>query len=253
MKQRGSTPYQSIAAFYDELMSHVDYPMWADYVREAWFRHADGLYHSIHDAACGTGRFLECMREDNVARGGSDSSVAMLEIARRRLDGQGVTLDRCDLRELSLAEPCSLVTCLYDSVNYLLDTAALTVALKRLAVLTRPEGLIVFDICTERNSLDHFLDYSDEGVAGHWDFKRHSWYDRDTRLHHNTFDVCDLRDNSRFREHHRQRIFRVKEVEGCIMSAGLDLLGCYRGFSFERGSERADRVHFVARPGARHG
>ncbi len=239
-------PYSRIAAFYDRLMDHVDYPLWADFVRECWFRHCEGLYHSMHDAACGTGRFLECMREDGVKRSGSDASKAMLQIARNRLP-EDVLLERRDLRDPAEGLAFDLVTCLYDSVNYLLKDDDLLLAFKRLAGQLAGGGLLVFDICTERNSLDHFLDYEDEGVVDRWDYRRRSWYDGKRRLHYNRFDVQDLESGERFTELHTQRIYLIREIEAMLPAAGLKLVGCYREFGFERGSERADRVHFVCK------
>jgi SAM-dependent methyltransferase len=249
MSGSANKPYSHIAGFYDRLMDHVDYPLWADFVRECWFRHADGLYHSMHDAACGTGRFLECMKEENVLRSGSDASRAMLKIARERLPDD-VLLEHRDLRDPNDSQTFDLVTCLYDSVNYLLKEDELLLALRRLAWWTIPQGLFVFDICTERNSLDHFLDYEDEGVIDSWDYRRRSWYDGKRRLHYNRFDVQDLDTGERYTELHTQRIYLIREIEALLPQAGLDLLGCYREFGFERGSERADRVHFVCRPGS---
>lgn len=251
VRTAADAPYARIAAFYDALMAHVDYELWADYLRDIWRRHSEGPLASVYDAACGTGRLLERLCEPGLRRAGSDLSEGMLAIARRRL-GERAALSRQDLRAVSETGSWDLVSCLYDSVNYLLESGELEAALRRLAALTGAGGLLVFDVCTERNSLDHFLDYVDTGVVDRWEYERHSWYDPERRLHHNDFLVIDLASGERWRENHLQRIYRVADVEASIQRAGLERLATYAEFSFRRGSESADRVHFVARkPGAR--
>lgn len=245
---RAEAPYTRIASFYDALMAHVDYDLWADFLRDIWRRHGVGELESVYDAACGTGRLLERLAEPGRRLAGSDLSPGMLAIARARL-GSRAELSRQDLRALEHGERFGLASCLYDSVNYLLEIGELEAALRRLGAIVRPGGLVVVDICTERNSIDHFLDYVDTGtVADRWDYERHSWYDAERRMHHNDFLVVDLRSGQRWREAHRQRIYRVEDVEAAVERAGLERLASYAGFSFRRGSESADRVHFVARP-----
>jgi SAM-dependent methyltransferase len=252
-------PYQQIAAFYDRLMSHVDYPKWVRHVRDLWQEHHGGSIESVFDAACGTGRFLEIMREPKMHTAGCDQSSAMIEIARKRLQQpSGDDLQVQDLRCLSRPRVFDLVTCLYDSVNYLLTEADMRLALQGLKRLCQPDGLIVFDICTERNSLDHFLDYRDASRVAGYSYERHSYYDRQTRLHCNDFSIWKNEDHHDgvmgsahvplFVEKHVQRIWRIQELQVLIASVGLQELACYAEFDFYPGDENADRVHFVLSP-----
>jgi len=251
--ERVSPDYTVIAEIYDRMMSHVAYGDWAEHVRNIWERHAAGRFRSCLDAACGTGRFLEILREQGVELWGMDVSEKMLELARSRL-GSGESpapgepvLFRADLRDFRPPRRFELVTCLYDSVNYLLSMGELVAALRNLAGCLERNGLLVFDICTERNSLEHFLDYREERKLEGWEYKRHSWYDRNTRIHHNDFEVRKLSGGGRRREFHRQRIYRVREMDRAVREAGLALVNRYAEFTFRRGGESADRVHYVAR------
>ncbi|MDP2360978.1 MAG: class I SAM-dependent methyltransferase [bacterium] len=246
MRIRPVPPYQALAAIYDQLMMHVDYPMWADYTRELWRRHGGGRLGSAFDAACGTGRFLAALKEPRLRLAGADGCAAMLEQARRRLP-RTVALSCQDLRELAMPGRWDLVTCLYDSLNYLEETDDLRSALARLGALVAPRGLLVFDVCTERNSLSHFNDRQESGRAEEVTWERHSWYDRPARLHHNEFLLEDEQ-GRRWAEAHRQRIYAIEEVEAVAAEAGLSLLGRYADFTLLPGSEQADRVHFAARP-----
>ncbi|MFA7332229.1 MAG: methyltransferase domain-containing protein [Candidatus Delongbacteria bacterium] len=247
LKVQPAGAYEVLASFYDQLMSHVDYPMWADFVRGVWDLHARVPLDSAYDAACGTGRFLDALHEKGLRLAGSDLSENMLEAARRRL-GRRAQLSRRDLRELTDPARWRLVTCLYDSLNYLTGPGELVRALGRLAALSAPGGLVVFDICTERNSLAYFNDRTEREQNGEWVWERHSWYERTARLHHNDFLLDHLPSRRRWAESHLQRIYRVTEVEEAARQAGLHVLARYAEFSLRPGGEDADRVHFVTRP-----
>ena len=246
MKVQPAGAYQILGAFYDDMMAHVDYPMWADFVRGIWDLHAPGQLTSAYDAACGTGRFLDSLHEKGVRMAGSDASASMLETARRRL-GRRAVLRVMDLRELADPARWDLVTCLYDSLNYLTLPGEFEQALKRLAALAAPGGLVVFDICTERNSLAYFSDRTERERSGEWAWERHSWYERAARLHHNDFLLEHQPSGRRWAEAHLQRIYPVKSVEETAARAGLQVLARYADFSLRPGGEDADRVHFVTR------
>jgi ubiquinone/menaquinone biosynthesis C-methylase UbiE len=251
-------PYEQIAEFYDEMMSHVDYGEWVYYVRKIWNRHVAGELTNCLDTACGTGRFLERLRPhiDEVA--GADYSASMLAIAAKRLKtltsdniairelGKGkASLYHMDLRSLQTTVKFDLITCLYDSINYMVKPADFERVLGRFAGCLNRDGLLIFDICTKRNSVDHFLDMYDRGICGNWKYERHSWYEMDNGLHHNDFKVWALDSDLAFSENHLQRIYSVKQVERLITKVGLELKARYADFGFKRGNESADRVHFV--------
>lgn len=247
MKVQPAGAYEVLAAFYDQLMSHVDYNLWADCVRGIWDLHATGPLGSAYDAACGTGRFLQALHVKGLRLGGSDLSAPMLAAARQRL-GRQAALSVQDLRTLQDGSRWDLVTCLYDSLNYLVLPGEFQRALERLSSLCAPAGLLVFDLCTERNSLAYFSDRTERERSGEWAWERHSWYERAARLHHNDFLLEHLPTGKRWTEAHLQRIYRLDEAEELAGRAGLDLLARYADFSLRPGGEEADRVHFVARP-----
>ncbi len=272
MITNGKDPYHSIASFYDRMMDHVPYSEWASYVNQIWKRHGEGSLTSCLDTACGTGRFLLELALPGLELAGMDRSAAMLELAAERISGgdpmrlepQGnfesavlvcpwtnrkVLLRRCDLLDFSWEKPVQLVTCLYDSINYLLELPQLVQGLRNLRACLQSHGLLIFDVCTERNSRTHFLNYEDEASLGPWSFHRHSWYHEQKRIQYNEFVVRDTKRKRVNRAHHEQRIYSLREVERAIDEAGLELLGGFAEFGFRRGSERDDRVHYVCRRG----
>jgi SAM-dependent methyltransferase len=71
------------------------------------------------DLACGTGDFVSLMESYGVASVGIDNSRAMLKIARGKYPDLNFRDE--DIRNFSLDEKVDLITCLYDSINHLLN------------------------------------------------------------------------------------------------------------------------------------
>jgi SAM-dependent methyltransferase len=137
--------YESLAPFYDDFTS--------DYVYDAWLAALLGVARDhglagwrVLDVACGTGKSFVPLAERGFDVIACDISPAMVEHARRRLPGGEDRVFVADMRALPEVGPVDLVTCLDDSVNYLLDDADLGAALDGMAVSLRPGGLAIFDV-----------------------------------------------------------------------------------------------------------
>src|SRR5688572_22721185 len=110
--------YEAFAPFYDAFTAGSNYEKWTDYVLALAERL--GLRgRTLLDLACGTGKsFLPF-----VSRGfevtGCDVSGAMLAEAARK--APEATLIHADVRDLATVGSFDLVTCIDDSLNYLLD------------------------------------------------------------------------------------------------------------------------------------
>ena len=131
-------PYRLLSAIYDS--------GWSDYseyihqlILQVEIGKSGASFHRVCDAACGTGMLLGLLHNDGAQRrlAGFDNSDEMLAIARLRLGGDGageesarrdpdeaagVLLARSDLREpFPFERSFDLITCVYDSLNYLTD------------------------------------------------------------------------------------------------------------------------------------
>ncbi len=96
----------------------------------------------ILEAACGTGAFLAPLAE-RYEVAGFDLSPAMLEIARGKLPE--VPLFEADLETFEVDEPFDAILCLFSSIGYLRDDAALRRAAVRFAAAVRPGGAVVIE------------------------------------------------------------------------------------------------------------
>ena len=137
--------YGRLAPFYDELTRDHDYEAWTGHLEATAGRF--GLRGMrLLDAACGTGKsFLPFLRR-GYAVTAFDLSAEMVGVARAKAPAADLFV--ADVTRLGRIGSFDLITCLDDSVNYLVDAGALDAALASLAANLAPDGLLVFDVNT---------------------------------------------------------------------------------------------------------
>ena len=245
-------PYQGLAPIYDYVMRHVEYDEWAAFIRDVFTRYAPETKHLI-DLACGTGNVSSELSLLGFSITGADLSESMVRIAQEKaaLRGDDSTFVQRDLRALSGLGPFEGAVCMYDSFNYLLEPEDIDETLSQVIGILQPGGLFVFDVCTERNSLTSFSDMHDRESGPGFTYERHSYYDTDVRLQHNDFEIHFEGDETLYEESHVQRIYQLTDIEQRIKTSPFELVDLLAEFTFEPGSEKANRVHYILRaPGA---
>ncbi|MDP9194317.1 MAG: class I SAM-dependent methyltransferase [Acidobacteriota bacterium] len=94
------------------------------------------------DLACGTGLALDAFRTRGWRSTGIDASLAMLQVAQRRVP----CVIAGDLRALPLRTKFARITCLYDSLNHMLDVADLLAAFRSVRGVMSDDSLFLFDM-----------------------------------------------------------------------------------------------------------
>jgi SAM-dependent methyltransferase len=94
------------------------------------------------DLACGTGLALDYFRGLGWRSLGIDASLPMLEVARRRAP----RVVAGDLRALPLRGRFARVTCLYDSLNHMLDRNDLVASFRSVRQVMDDDSLFLFDV-----------------------------------------------------------------------------------------------------------
>ncbi|WP_327352102.1 class I SAM-dependent DNA methyltransferase [Streptomyces sp. NBC_01304] len=143
---RQLSPYEQLAARYDALLGDRAFArLGRAYARIE--RHYGLAFRSAADVGCGTGTFVAQLR----ARGihpvwGVDRSPHMLARALAKNRGNGARFLLQDLRTLRLPHQVDLLTCQFDTLNYLLRPPELHTALRAFARALPPGGHTVFDM-----------------------------------------------------------------------------------------------------------
>lgn len=215
-------PYSRYAALYDRTGQDAFSRRAWEYVR-AKLKRLEWRGRRVLDLACGTGAALEPIAADGLSVWGADLSREMLLNARLTT---AHPLARADLRALPFADASfDLLTCFYDSLNYLPTPADLAMALAEAARVLAPGGLLVFDLNT-RYTLKH-----------HWEGVCHTRLSEDlatiwTATWDETTGLSSLKATffvqgedgrwDRFDEVHDERGFKNSELTEAIAAAGLE-------------------------------
>ena len=244
-------PYEVLADIYDFVMRHVDYVEWADYVEEVFGRFSRGATpQRVVEVACGTGTMALELATRGYLVHGMDLSQAMVEQARakaarfREPGAQKPTFSVRDMRDLP-EDAADAALCLYDSINYCLEPEDLRAAIAGLVRLVRPDGLCIFDVTTETNSLRYFADSSYHERGKGFFYERHSQYDRKSRIQTNSFTFRMTGEERETSERHVQRIYPLEDVLAAVDTDSCYILGAYDDFTLDPADDESERVHVI--------
>lgn len=245
--------YQRYATMYDGSGQIRFALLTALYLEELLQRHPVSG-RRVLDVACGTGTLLAILAERGWQVTGVDASAVMLAQAAAKLVEvpMPVELRQGDMRELAQLLPAhtfDLVTCTYDSLNYLIGSHDLAACLRGVARVLVPGGLFVADMNTR-----HFLAVD----WGECAFHEQPGYVQVERTHFDPaanlstmwltgFIGNDHDGYERFDELHIERAYPNDLVAALIEAAGLKIEGCYDGFTFQPPTDTTQRICWVAR------
>ena len=209
---------------------------------------------TVLDLACGEGTFAVLMAKRAMQVTGVDISPEMLRLATEKARREKVTVEFLlgDMRSLDFEERFDLVTCWFDSLNYLLERKGLEETFAGAGRALKKGGLFIFDMNTIY------------GLAVGW-----QWFP--FYIHIDTPELFSVACPSydcvkktanlkitgfvregdgwrRIDEEHRERGYTLKETRQCLRKAGLQELAYWTNLE-EMGQPcpESDRVVFVAR------
>ncbi|HUW84229.1 MAG TPA: class I SAM-dependent methyltransferase [Phycisphaerae bacterium] len=197
------------------------------------------------DLCCGTGSLLRLVCENGFVVTGVDASRHQVAHARRNAPSARVIVQ--DIRELSLSREFDVVTCMFDSLNYLTRKQDLLRAFGKTKRHLSHSGRFAFDMNTF------------EGLQDQW-CKTSVTHERDlTLLMESSFDAsraigrCLItgfirkgRSYRRFQEEHVERGYRAREIEDLLDQAGFSFRKL-DGHSFGRPKKRSARLLYVCK------
>ena len=239
-------PYCKLALIYDNVMSHVKYEIWANYISRIIKKHHSSAVNVI-DIACGTGSLLLKLLSYDYRLLGFDCSFSMITQAQKKILSLGyvVPLWQEDIKKFSLKYPVDVMLCLYDSINYTNTLDECDEIFRCAFDGLQKNGLFIFDICTEKNSIKYFDNYFEKNKGNGYSYTRKSNYNFYTKIHSNIFKIDFKNSDVTFVEFHKQKIYYIDELIEAINRTQFKIIDLCDGFSFKKGSEESLRVHFV--------
>ena len=246
-KSLSTPPYSKLALVYDAMMTHVNYPRWAQYIQAVLFRQKLPQITPFLDVGCGTGKFLAELQKLGIAADGCDASTEMLEIAQTRLPG--TTFFHSSLPDLTEIpnKHYRVITCLYDTINYLPGETTVAQALQSIYQKLKAPGVLIFDAVSKYNCQYYFHNFTDsEVINDNLSYFRESFFDAEAAIQHNRIRI--YYDQQVFEENHFQKIYDFEVLQEIIQTqTKFKLDKCYEEFSLSRVGKRASRAHFVLR------
>jgi len=188
---------------------------------------------SLLDLACGEGSFALEMAKKGWQVAGIDQSEEMLRLARHRATESGVQIDfkLQDMRDFAIDDQVDLVTCWFDSLNYLLRIEDVQSAFTKVQQALKPGGWFIFDMNTIY------------GLAVDWQ-KQKCYVQQETddllELHQTTYDfekrMATMRITwfvrneliwQKYEEIHFERAYSVEKVKNALVAAGFSFENAY--------------------------
>lgn len=188
---------------------------------------------NLLDIACGEGSFAVGMAKLGYRVTGIDQSPSMIALARKRANKEGVDVifKVEDMRSLPFQREFDLVTCFFDSLNYMLTVKDLHSAFTGAYRALRPDGLFIFDMNTIYGlSVDwmrketYIQNEADDFIEIH----RQS-YDYENQVA--TMDITAFTQRGgcweRMDETHRERGYPIADIQFLLNETGFTILGMF--------------------------
>ena len=245
-----ASQFGPLATHYDELMQVVPYDDWAEYVMTL-FSFAGHKPQRTLDCACGTGNISFELARLGQEVVGVDISAEMIRVAREKAQGRNADNPRfyqADLADFTLVESFDSATCLYDSLNYILEPEGLQAAFSHIAQHVESGGVFVFDMNSVfALSQDLFTQSNfNPRAALHYDWRAH--FDASTRICRveMKFERATKNGVEEFHETHRERAYELDEVKSMLQIANWNLLYAFDAYTLNPPHARSERWFFVA-------
>lgn len=248
-------PYNKLASIYDGIEADEHSLRMADYCREIFRRFVVRPTCGL-DLCCGTGTALVVFSDWGIKMSGLDRSKSMLSVAARKTRGRGIPLYRMSLPTFRIPEPATprktrqfdVITCFYDSLNYLSSARQLQTAFRSVYRHLRPAGWFIFDMNTPEalRTIWGGQVYADARQDVAWVWKNEYFEGRQAAACHATCFVKEGRMWKRFDETHVETAWDNATIRERLVKSGLIIRGFYRCFTFRKPTAKTNRICGIA-------
>lgn len=236
--------YENFAFYYDSLMDNKFYN---DYYR---FINNHAKFQAVLELGCGTGSMAIKMARAKKEVYATDLSDEMLEVARLKAMEANVDLmlRKIDMRDFEVGFQVDLVTCLCDSLNYIIDKNEVFQVFNNVHNSLKQDGTFIFDV-NSIYKVEHVInDYHEAESDDEFDFNWDTKYLGDGLVEH-FVKILNKETGELVNEHHIQKTFPVETYRELLEKAGFGDIELYS--DFQEYQPECQRVIFVARKGAK--
>lgn len=242
--------YDDFSRFYDLLTDNVEYEKRADYFCR--LLSMCGINGGIMlDLACGTGSISVAMAERGFDVIGVDSSIGMLNAARRKVfeSGKDILLLNQSMDELDLFGTVDCAVCVLDSINHLEDAQQVRDTFEKVSLFMNPGGAFAFDVNTlykHKNILaDNAFVYDLDELYCVW---QNSFNDEDGSVDID-IDFFEEEDGAYYRssESFTEQAYELDDIAKWLEEAGFEVIGIFDDMTTEKTTPETQRAVFLAK------
>jgi SAM-dependent methyltransferase len=243
-------PYSGLAWIYDDIVGDAVFPVIRRSFEQAIRRYGI-VFSSAADIGCGTGRFLRYLQGFRIRLIGVDRSSRMLQLAAmRQLPGSRINLVQQEMERLRLPFAVDLITCNFDTLNYILKVHDLLQIFRRITLNLTPTGHFMFDmLCPATGEGEELRAAVQEiqlpNVRGKWTTYWNPKKQRTTVHMVHLFKKGKV-GCTRMEEIHRQRWYPSKLICALIGKAGFRLRGAHEAQTFRLATSHSHWVKWIA-------
>jgi len=232
-------PYERLSQVYDFDWGNFS-KQYADWII-ALLKERDLVHARILDLACGTATLaVELAREGHTVHG-IDISPEMISKAKCKSVGlSNVSFDVQDMIRFNFKGEFDLITCTYDSINYVRKLIDLRKMLTRVASTLCEGGLFVFDSNTKKLYQSHANETHMQELNGE-SFIQECSYNSNRKLALTTFSFS----NGTY-EIHRQRPYDYSQLDPLLRRAGFQVMNLYSWFDIIPYSTETAKIFCIA-------
>ena len=191
------------------------------------------------DLACGTGVLAAALAGLGFSVVGVDISEEMIRIAREECPAGSFVVG--DIRDTELPVAADLVTCTFDSLNYLKSAAEVGKVFRKVRGYLKGDGRLFCDANTPRLYEEKQHGTIHRSIAG-CEFEQELFYDAGRKISRTVFRFEDGA-----WEEHEQRPYTKEEIDEELTASGLRLEKCFDDGEKEPPGDRAYKIYYVAR------
>ena len=209
------------------------------------------------DLCCGTGTALKIFDEHGFEVAGLDGSAAMLAMAAKKLRRHQIPLVRRTLPRFTFPDrdrprknrKFGLVTCFYDSLNYLKNKTELKTAFHSVNRHLEPGSWFIFDMNTPEALKNLWGSQVYAGAEKNlaWVFRNDYRPEKPSAACRVTLFVKNKSAWRRFDECHIEYGFENKDIKKLLRESGFIVKGFYSCFTFNPPTPKTTRICAVAR------
>lgn len=195
----------------------------------------------ILDIACGTGVLtIELAKCGHVVHG-IDISPEMISVAKSKSIGlSNLSYDIQDMVRFNVDGKFDMVTCTFDSINYICKSSDLRKMLFRIASVLYERGLFIFDSNTKKLYLNHPDEIHKREINGQ-SFIQQCSYDSARNIATTVFSFSDGT-----YEIHKQRPYDYDELNPLLKRAGFHVVHLFSWFEQMPYSSNTPKLFCVA-------